>query len=84
MYYILVNDLKARSSLLDHLRSREIQAVFHYVPLHSSPAGSRYGRTIGDLAVTEDVSERVVRLPLWIGLGDSEVSKVVSAVRDFF
>ena len=84
MYYILVNDLEARASLLDHLKSKGVDAVFHYVPLHSSPAGTRYGRTIGDLAVTDDVSERVVRLPLWVGLGDSEVSKVVSAVKGFF
>ena len=84
MYYILMNDLSARSSLLDYLNSKGINAVFHYVPLHSSPAGLKYGRVFGDMAVTDDVSDRLVRLPLWVGLGDSEVSEVVSAVGEFF
>jgi len=68
MYYILMKDLAHRTDFISRLKDEDIHAVFHYVPLHSSPAGRKYGRTHGDLKVTEDISERVVRLPLWIGM----------------
>jgi dTDP-4-amino-4,6-dideoxygalactose transaminase len=55
-------------------------AVFHYVPLHSSPAGRRVGRAVGELAVTDDASDRVVRLPLWMGLADQDVERIADAV----
>ncbi len=84
MYYILTNDFSARSALLKHFNSAGINAVFHYVPLHSSPAGSRYGRVASDMAVTDDVSDRLVRLPLWVGLEDSDISQVLSVLRGFF
>jgi dTDP-4-amino-4,6-dideoxygalactose transaminase len=54
--------------------------VFHYVPLHSSPAGQCFGRTHGSLDVTDDVSDRLVRLPLWIGMTPADVTRVVNAV----
>ena len=62
--------------------SAGVQAVFHYVPLHSSPAGSRSGRAAGPLAVTDDVSDRLVRLPLWADMRDAEVERVVSVIGD--
>lgn len=84
MYYVLASDGETRTRLLTHLKSRGIGAVFHYVPLHLSPAGQRFGRAGGELTVTEDMSERIIRLPLWIGMGEREISAVVGALRDFF
>jgi len=68
MYYILLDSLKQREQKLKKLEREGVNAVFHYVPLHSSPAGKRYGKLAGKLPVTEDISERIVRLPLFIGL----------------
>jgi dTDP-4-amino-4,6-dideoxygalactose transaminase len=82
MYYVLLPDRDARDGVIDHLRSREIQAVFHYVPLHSSTAGRRYGRAAGDLAVTDDASDRLVRLPMWFGMTEADVDRVVAAVAE--
>jgi dTDP-4-amino-4,6-dideoxygalactose transaminase len=62
----------------------EIGAIFHYIPLHSSPAGRRYGRTNGELPVTDAVSERLVRLPLWIGLEDEVIAHICGALAAFF
>lgn len=81
MYYLLVPDLDSRSRLIGELRRVGIHAVFHYVPLHSSDAGRRYGRQTGDLSVTEDASARLVRLPLWPGMADEDVGRVVDAVE---
>lgn len=80
MYYLLLSDLQARDTLIKSLRSSGIDAVFHYVPLHDSPAGKQYGRPAGDLAVTRSVSERLVRLPLWLGL-EEQISYVTEAVE---
>ncbi len=68
MYYILLPDLEARTRFIKRLKQADIQTVFHYVPLHSSPAGQRFGCICGDLAITNDLSNRLVRLPLWLGL----------------
>ena len=70
MYYLLLPSMEARTNFIAALKQREIGAVFHYIPLHSSPAGLRYGRSNGELAVTDDISERLVRMPRWIGLED--------------
>lgn len=82
LYYLLAPDAASRTALIAHLAERDIQAVFHYVPLHSSPAGRRYGRAHGDLAVTDDVSARLVRLPLWHDMTDREIERVVTAVHE--
>lgn len=68
MYYLLLPDLAAREAFIATLRERGVGAVFHYIPLHSSPAGRKYGRTDGPLPVTDDASDRLVRLPLWVGI----------------
>lgn len=83
MYYLLLTDRGRRDGLIAHLKARDIGAVFHYVPLHSSPAGRRWGRTNGDLPVTDDVAGRLVRLPLWVGLGEGEVDRVAGEVERF-
>lgn len=84
MFYLLLGDLEEREALIGHLRGHGIGAVFHYVPLHSSTAGRRFGRVGGSLAVTDDVSARLVRLPLWPELSDAQVRRVTGAVRAFF
>jgi dTDP-4-amino-4,6-dideoxygalactose transaminase len=80
MYYLLLDDLDTRVRLIADLRSQGIQAVFHYIPLHSSPAGRRFGRTQRRLSVTQEISERLVRLPLWSGMSESEIDRVADAV----
>lgn len=70
MYYMLLPSLEARTTFIAQLRERGVQSVFHYIPLHSAPAGLATSRTHGDLAVTDDISNRLVRMPLWIGLED--------------
>ncbi len=82
MYYLLLRDQDQRDRLIEALAAREINAVFHYVPLHSAPAGRRYGRAHGDNAVATSAGERLVRLPLWADMTDSDVDRVVDAVGD--
>lgn len=77
MYYVLLPDQAARQKTLARLKGNGIYAVFHYVPLHDSPAGKHYGRTHGSMAVTKKQSERLVRLPLWVGLNEAQQMKVM-------
>ncbi|MFK3798189.1 dTDP-4-amino-4,6-dideoxygalactose transaminase [Pseudomonas sp. NPDC088444] len=79
MYYVLLADGVDRQLIIDEFRKKEISSVFHYVPLHSSPAGQRYGRTCGDLEVTNRAAERLVRLPLWVGLTEAQQHKVTES-----
>jgi len=76
MYYILLPDLARRTAFIDRLKRVGVNSVFHYIPLHSSPAGKRYGRPHGDLPVTNDISDRLVRLPLWVGLEDQQAEVI--------
>jgi dTDP-4-amino-4,6-dideoxygalactose transaminase len=82
MYYLLLRDLEERGRVIRELAERNINAVFHYVPLHNAPAGERYGRTPAAMTVTESASDRLVRLPLWAGMEDSAVERVIDAVHD--
>jgi len=81
MYYLLLPDLKTRTSFIQKLAEQGIGAVFHYVPLHSSPMGREVGLTRGDLCNTEDLSDRLVRLPLWLGIED-ELHTVIEKIVD--
>ena len=84
MYYLLLPNLKSRTTLIDKLDACGINAVFHYVPLHSSPAGRKFGRTQGNLFLTQELSDRLVRLPLWVGMDeyvDYAIEKVITIVR---
>jgi dTDP-4-amino-4,6-dideoxygalactose transaminase len=76
MYYILLPSESARRMVLGELKANKIYAVFHYVPLHSSPAGLRFGRAHGDLALTTSLSQRLVRLPMWLGLSEVQQQRV--------
>jgi dTDP-4-amino-4,6-dideoxygalactose transaminase len=80
LYYVLLPDDVDRAALLATLAAHEVDAVFHYIPLHSSPAGARYGRAAGLLPVTDSVSRRLVRLPLWAGMDERHVERVVEVL----
>ncbi|HEX2015688.1 MAG TPA: dTDP-4-amino-4,6-dideoxygalactose transaminase [Solirubrobacteraceae bacterium] len=80
MYYLLTPGAPQRAAALAGLARRGVMAVFHYVPLHSSPAGRRFGRCAGELPVTDDASARLLRLPLWVDMTDAEVQRVADAV----
>ncbi len=82
IYQLITRSLDERTKLIEFLKSRGIQAPFHYVPLHTSPGGRRFGRTHGDLKQTVDISERLVRLPLFSNLDSKEI--VTEAVLSFF
>jgi dTDP-4-amino-4,6-dideoxygalactose transaminase len=83
MFYLVLPTAEARTRLIEHLRSREILAVFHYVPLHLSPMGRKFGGMEGQLPMTETLAERLVRLPFYNGMTDQEWSAVVEAVLAF-
>ncbi len=82
MYYVLLAPEIDRQNVLSEFKRNNIFSVFHYVPLHSSPAGGRYGRAHGDLEVTTRQSEKLVRLPLWIGLSEEQQNRVVNVLSD--
>ena len=76
LYYILLAPGIDHGMVLGKLKDAQINAVFHYVPLHSSPAGRRFGRQSGDLSLTTSLSERLIRLPMWIGLSETQQQRV--------
>jgi dTDP-4-amino-4,6-dideoxygalactose transaminase len=82
LYYVLMPTAEARDEMLSALRERGVNAVFHYLPLSSSPGGSRFGRTGGPVPVTADASARLLRLPLWAGLTEAQLDTVIGAVAD--
>lgn len=84
LFYLLCENLDVRTRLLAHLKANGVHAVFHYVPLHLSPVGRKFGGREGMLPVTESITDRLVRLPLHYGLRPDEQDKVVRVVRDFF
>jgi dTDP-4-amino-4,6-dideoxygalactose transaminase len=83
LFHLVLPSPEARAGLIAHLRARGILAVFHYVPLHLSEMGQRFGGRPGDCPVTEDLSERLVRLPLYNGLTDAEQDEVIRALHEF-
>ena len=84
MFYLKCRDLEERTALIAFLKARDILAVFHYVPLHSAPAGLRFGRFSGEDVYTTRESDRLVRLPLYYGLTADDQAKVIRAVRNFY
>lgn len=84
MFYIKVKDLTIRTHLISYLKNQGISAVFHYIPLHSSPAGKKYGRFHGEDVYTTKESERLLRLPMWYGIEDSVLDKVIENIKKFF
>ena len=84
MFYLLLPSLEQRNALIQHLKSQDILAVFHYVPLHLSPMGLGFGYTERDCPITQDVSQRLVRLPFYNGLTESDQNRVIEQVQAFF
>ncbi len=83
MYYLLMPDLESRQGLIQHLKSQGILSVFHYLPLHLSDMGKRFGGQPGDCPITEDVSDRLIRLPFYYSLSPDEQEKVIQAIFTF-
>lgn len=84
MYYLKVRDLDQRTALIQYLKEQGVMAVFHYIPLHSSPAGRRFGTFFGDDVYTTKESERLLRLPMYYGLTEEDRSYIINAVYSFF
>ena len=84
MFYIKAKDLEERTALISYLKENGILAVFHYIPLHSAPAGLKYGRFHGEDIYTTKESERLCRLPLYYGLTEEQVDYIISKVKAFF
>ncbi|MFN0043723.1 MAG: DegT/DnrJ/EryC1/StrS family aminotransferase, partial [Alphaproteobacteria bacterium] len=81
LYYAVMPDSKTRTAALKSINAGGIRAMFHYVPLHSAPAGRRFGRTSGSLDRTADLAARIIRLPLYVGMTDAEQDGVVDALQ---
>lgn len=84
LFYLMTNTPEMRTRLIQHLKKLGIYAIFHYIPLHSSPAGKKYGRTDGLLTYTEDLSERLIRLPLFYEITEEEVNIAIETIIKFF
>src|SRR5438445_9276459 len=84
IYYILLNSAEERAALWADLKEQGIQATTHYVPLHSAPAGLRFGRVAGSMKVTDDQANRMLRMPMYADLTPDDVNTVLTAVRQFF
>lgn len=84
MYFIKTKDLNERTKLINYLLKKDIQAVFHYIPLHISPAGKKFGSFFGKDVYTTKESERLLRLPLYYGIKNEDIEKVVKAIEEFY
>ena len=82
LYYLLMQNLEDRTTFIAAMKEADIHCVFHYVPLHSSPMGRQVGRATGDLPVTSDLADRLVRLPLWLGL-EAQQERVIQTVTEW-
>ncbi|NNM79302.1 MAG: dTDP-4-amino-4,6-dideoxygalactose transaminase [Gallionella sp.] len=84
MYYLLLDSLDIRTALIAYLKAQGINPVFHYVPLHSAPAGMKYGRVCGTMIQTDTLSERLLRLPLYYEMNQDDIARVCAAIESFF
>ncbi len=84
MFYIKAKDIEERSRLIEYLKKNDILSVFHYIPLHTAPAGKKYGMFYGEDKYTTKESERLLRLPLYYGLKDNQVEYVIEKVKEFY
>jgi dTDP-4-amino-4,6-dideoxygalactose transaminase len=83
MFYLLFPDLERRQAAIAHLKEHGIHAVFHYLPLHLSPMGERYGGKVGDCEVTENISDRLLRLPFFTNMTEDEQMYVIRILREW-
>ena len=84
MFYIKASDIEERTALISHLKDNDILAVFHYIPLHNSPAGKKFGRFSGEDRYTTKESERLLRLPMYYGLSNDEIDTVCETIKEFY
>lgn len=84
IYYVLLSNVQTRDKFIDFLGQRDILAIFHYIPLHSSPAAKKYGRFVGNMKVTNKTSDTLLRLPLFFDMTDNELEYIIKSVKDFF
>ncbi len=84
MYYVLLDSLQKRTSVMAQLKEKGVNSVFHYVALHSAPAGLKYGRVHGKMTQTDNLSDRLLRLPLWIGLNDEKQRIIIDSIYAAF
>jgi dTDP-4-amino-4,6-dideoxygalactose transaminase len=84
IFYIIVRSREERTELINYLKEKSIAALFHYIPLHSSPAGRKYGRVSGAMTVTDDISERILRLPMFYEMNEEDLNMVIEAVDSFY
>ena len=84
MYYVKLKDLEQRTAFITHMKKADVQCTFHYIPLHSAPAGEKFGEFRGEDICTTAESERLVRLPLYYQLSTDDQNKVIENVRNFF
>ena len=84
MFYIVTKDLNERTRLIEYLKDNGIQTAFHYVPLHSSKAGRKYGRFNGADNNTTRISESLLRLPMYYGLEENDIEFITDRIKDFY
>ncbi len=84
MFYIKVKDIDERTNLISYMKEKDILAVFHYIPLHSAPAGLKFGRFYGEDKYTTKESERLIRLPMYYGLKENEVNYICDVIKSYF
>lgn len=83
MYYILFDNLEKRTKFINYMKQNKINPVFHYIPLHSSPAGKKYGRKSGSLNITNKISDTILRLPMYYTMNNKELSYIRSAIKKY-
>lgn len=84
MFYLKAKDLEERTALIGYLKQHDVAAVFHYIPLHSAPAGVKFGRFHGEDVFTTKEADRLLRLPMYYGLKKDELDKVIDTVIKFY
>ena len=83
MYYILFKDLEKRTKFIDYMKENGILTVFHYIPLHSAPAGQKYCKTFGDMNITDQISDTLVRLPMFYELNNDHMEHIFNTIKKF-
>ena len=84
MFYIKAADLKERTELIAYLKDKDVMSVFHYIPLHTAPAGLKFGRFHGEDRYTTRESERLARLPMYFGLTEEQVDYICDVLKRFY
>ena len=84
MFYVKLADLEQRTAFISYMKSNDVQCTFHYIPLHSAPAGLKFGRFDGNDDYTTKESERLVRLPMYYNIDADDLNRVINSVLNYF